>query len=129
MSVWDHNQESLFGKSYGGCPAGSRDCLLFRSTWVYPRFFGGVHVVHLFLVFGVVSVLFLSCPCCSPEFVSYCWFPFALNIPLVFLYFSYSPFRVSFCSWQIKFSNFSLPRISHCYFFISLYLSERRFEK
>ena len=36
-----------------------------------PGFFGGVHVVHLFLVFGVVSVLFLSCPC-SPEFVSNC---------------------------------------------------------
>ena len=53
-----------------------------------PPVFGGVHVVHLFLVFGVVSVLFLSCPCCSPEFVSNCWFPFALNIPLVFLYFS-----------------------------------------
>ena len=66
------------------------DCLLFRSTGVYPQFFGGVHVVHLFLVFNVVSVLFLSCPCCSPEFVSNCWFPFALNIPLVFLYFSYN---------------------------------------
>ena len=24
---------------HGGCPAGSRDCLFFRSTWVYPRFF------------------------------------------------------------------------------------------
>ena len=72
------------------CPAGSRDCLLFRSTWVYTRFFGGVHFVHLFLVFNVVSVLFLSCPYCSPEFVSNCWFPLALNIPLVFLYFSYS---------------------------------------
>ena len=35
-----------------------------------------------------MSVLFLSCPCCSPEFVSNCWFPFASNIPLVFLYFS-----------------------------------------
>ena len=55
----------------------------------HTRFFGGILVVHLYLVFGVVCVLFLSCPCCSPEFVSYCWFPFALNIPLVFLYFSY----------------------------------------
>ena len=33
---------------------------------------GGFHVVHLFLAFSVVSVLFLSCPCCSPEFVGNC---------------------------------------------------------
>ena len=52
-------------------------------------FFGWVHIVHLFLVFSVDSMLFfLSCPCCSAEFVSNCGFPFALNIPLVFLYFS-----------------------------------------
>ena len=61
-----------------------------------PRFFGGVHVVHLFLVLNVVSVLFLSCPCCSPKFVSNCWFPFALNIPLVFLYFSFK----TICHWN-----------------------------
>ena len=59
-----------------------------------PGFLGVIHVVHLFLVFiavCVVSVLFLSCPCCSPEYVGHCRFPFALNIPLVFLYFSYEP--------------------------------------
>ena len=42
---------------HGGCPAGSRDCLLFRSTWVYPRFFGGVHVAHMFLVLSVVCIV------------------------------------------------------------------------
>ena len=26
---------------HGRCPAGSRDCLLFRSIWVYPRFLVG----------------------------------------------------------------------------------------
>ena len=51
-----------------------------------PSFFGGIHVVHLFLVVSVVSVLFLSCPCCSPEYVSDSQFPFAQNIPLAFLY-------------------------------------------
>ena len=37
-----------------------------------PGFLVGSMLFICFLVFGVVSVLFLSCPCCSPEFVSYC---------------------------------------------------------
>ena len=52
--------------------AGVQRLLTLPEHLSLPPVFGGVHVVHLFLVINVVSVLFLSCPCCSPKFVSDC---------------------------------------------------------
>ena len=54
-----------------------------------------VPIVYFILVFSVMSVLFLSCPCCSLEFVSACRFPFSWNIPMVFLYFTMFTYDMS----------------------------------
>ena len=42
----------------------SRNCLSFASTWVHPRFFGGVHVSHLIrfcVVLLCVFAFWVSC--------------------------------------------------------------------
>jgi len=42
---------------YGGCFIRSRNCLPFMSTWVQPRFFGGICVAHFFCFFFVCVAL------------------------------------------------------------------------
>ena len=64
-----------------------------------------------FQFFSFVFVLFLSHPCCSVKFINDCRFPFAQNIPFVFLYFTYM--QISKLSYfQILFEYFMIDKIS-----------------
>ena len=77
----------------------NRNCLSFGSTWAHPRFFGGVHVAHLFLFcdFCIICLLCLiSMVACFSEmsisdypfcflyrFFTYAWgiLTFVLHMP------------------------------------------------
>jgi hypothetical protein len=53
------------------CLIRGRHCLPFASTWIHPRFFGGVRVAHLFsFLFFLVFCLSSSCVSCLPKLAS-----------------------------------------------------------
>jgi hypothetical protein len=58
----------------------------FASTWVQPRLFGGVGVVHPFSVSSVACFCFvcLRSVCCVPNVASFSGLPLRLSLPFIY---------------------------------------------
>ena len=71
------------------------------SSGVYPRFFGGVHVVHLFLVLHVLSMLFFLLSLLFSEVCQYLSIFLCLEYPIgISLFHSLNLFLDSFIFQQ-----------------------------
>ena len=100
-------QHVLSNEQHDGCLIRGRNRLPFASTWVHPRFFCVVHVVHLFYFSGL----------CFFSLLLFCFSSSCVCVPNVA---SFS--RLSILDWPSIFSNvyiFKISPLSKKYCFIT----------